>query len=274
MKKTILLTAVLGLSLSFAETTVDEPINKPLSSYLTEAVDSVESARKDAVDALHKMVKNIDIARANSTVISSDTTISTQIVETDAIGHIAKSTASVEIAKVKAIASITKAIDTMNSATKDGYKKAEEKALSIIVQAVALVEVAKAKASKNIVEATQRVELSKTKVPNKIAYEKETLNIAKNITAVIISKSVADVEIAKSNSLIEIAHSMKSILPTLSEEDKENLKSIKAKASENISNYLTQLEVLKAEVVTKIAKEVAKIEIIETLNKPKLEEMK
>ena len=263
MKHFILLT-FLGTSILFSDVQNEETRNEAMLAYITEAVTSVEDARQDALIALDKMVDNVDNAREKSTQ-QSQNSISTQIVETHALGEIAKSTADVEIAKAKAIAKITKAVDAMDNASKVERLKVEDASFTSIMEAVTSVEIAKANASKNITEATQRVEIAKTQAPKHIEHEKETLSIAKNIAAVQIAKSVADVEVARSNSMIEIAYSsMNSMMPSFSEEDEKNLKEMKAKATANISTYMAELEVLKAEIVAKIANEVAKVEVAES----------
>ncbi|SFV55504.1 COG1565: Uncharacterized conserved protein [hydrothermal vent metagenome] len=163
------------------------------------------------------------------------------------------------------------ALDTMvlnvDNARLESFKNIEEASYKSIIEAVASVEVAKAHAAKYITEATQRVEVSKT-LSKIIPHEEETLSIAKNLSAIQIAQSVSEVEVAKSNSYIEIAKStmqdMKDMLPTLSTENKEKIADIKAKATARISSYLTELEVLKAEIEAKIAKEVAKVEISTT----------
>jgi len=177
----------------------------------------------------------------------------------------AKSTADVEIAKTKAIAVISQAVDNIDHANIEDHKKVEDASFAMIIQAIASVEIAKANASKSIIEATKRVELSKTNPTKTIEHEQETLSIAKNIAAVQIAQSVADVEVAKSHSLIEIARSsMKNMKSPLSKEEKEKLQNIKAEATAKISSYLTKLEVLKAELTAKIAEEIAKVEIAES----------
>jgi len=262
MKNLILLTLVsTALTLSaHAEETLSKD---SFSDYLTQAVDSVESARKDALDALDNMVKRVDLAKEN-TPDNNTSSIETQIVETYAIAEIAKNTADVEIVKAQAMTQITQAVDKIDNAKEEEKAEIEKTSLAIIIKAVAAVEIAKANASKHIVEATQRVEVSKTQAPQNLEHAQETLSIAKNVAAVQIAKSVSDVEIAKSNSFIEIARSsMNSMLPTVSDNDKENIEDIKAEATAKISSYLTELEVLKAEISAKIAKEIAKVEIAE-----------
>ena len=252
--KRILLLTVLGGSLLLA----DAPSNEDtFSTYLSNAVQSVEDARKDALKALNTMVAKVDATEHNNTKRS----VSTQIVETQSLAVIAENTAKVEIAKTNAIAQISKAVDAIDAASKEDYKAIRASSYKSIIDAIASVEIAKAHAAKHITLATQRVEVSKSN-PKSIPHEEETLSIAKNISAVKIAKSVAKVEVAKSNSYIEIAKSsMKNIVPTLSNEDKEKIENIKAKATAKISSYLTEIEVLKAKIEAKIAKEVAKVEV-------------
>lgn len=231
------------------------------SQYLTDAVDSVEDARKEAVTALNTMVNKVEISQKNSTS-TEENSITTQIVETHALGEIAISTADVEIAKAKAIATITKAIDSIEKATKETKIAVQEKALEIIVQAVSSVEIAKAHASKQIVEATQRVEISKTQVPKALEHSEEILSIAKNLAAVQIAKSVTDVEIAKSQSLIDVTRSSMESMTPLSTENSKKLEEMKNKAKENISNYITQLEKIKTKVIDKISTQMKDVNIL------------
>jgi hypothetical protein len=214
------------------------------------------------------MVLKVDKARLeNNSSTQKPHSISTQIVETQAIADIAIYTGKVEIAKANALTKISQAVDSMQTATKENMDSIEEASLKMIIDAVASVEVAKANAAKYISKATQRVEVSKT-MTKTIPHEEETLSIAKNLSAIQIAKSVSEVEVAKSNSYIEIAKSsmqdMKELMPTLSNENQEKLSTIKAEATAKISSYLTELEILKAEVEAKIAKEVAKVEVATT----------
>ena len=257
--KHLFLATLLTSSLAFADMS-------DLSKYLTDAVDSVEDARKDAVTALNIMVDKVDISKENSTksdINTEENSISTQIVETHALGEIAISTADVEIAKSKAIATITRAIDSIEKASIQHKDSIQEKALEIIIQAVSSVEIAKANASKKIVEATQRVEISKIQAPKTLKYPEETLSIAKNIAAVQIAKSVADVEIAKSQSLIDITQSsMESLMP-LSTENTKKLEEITDKAKENISSYISELEIIKTKVIDRISEQMKDINILD-----------
>lgn len=260
--KNIIILALLSITITFAESTKENSVQETYSQYLTDAIDSVEEARKEALDALDNMVKKVDLARESDP--KTEDSISTQIVETHAIAQMAKSTADVEIAKTKAIAAISQAVDNIDNASIEDHRQVEDASLAMIIQAIASVEIAKANASKNIIEATKIVELSKTAPEKMIKHEKETLSIAKNIAAVQIAQSVSAVEVAKSNSLIEIARSsMKNMKSPLSKEDEEKLENIKAEATAKISSYLTRLEVLKAELTSKIAKEIVKVEIAE-----------
>jgi len=257
MKK-LLLTTCLVSSFALADMS-------SFSQYLSDAVENVEDARKEAVKALNTMVDKVDISKKNNTS-TQENSLTTQIVETHALGEIAISTAEVEIAKTKAIAVITQAIDSIEKASKESKNAVQEKALALIVEAVSSVEIAKAYASKKIVEATQRVEISKTQAPKPLEHAEETLSIAKNLTAVQIAKSVADVEIAKSQSLIDITRSsMESMMP-MSTENTKKLEEITAKAKENISTYMTQLETIKSKVIDKIS---LKMKDINLLNEEK-----
>jgi len=228
-----------------------------INEHIKNAVIRVESARENTIAALKSMVSTVDNARDNAkkSAIDSNTSIHTQIMETHAISQIAKGTASVEIAKAKAMSLITKAIDRL-----------DPNSLEVVANAVADVEVTKAKAKALIVKATKRVELSKTKEHKAIKHPQETLTIAKNVSAIQIAKSVAQTEVARAISLIEIAKSsVKSALPdsmkNISIENSEKLDKIKAEATAKISSYLAQIEIMKANMLAKIAEEVAKVEM-------------
>ncbi|MDQ7046208.1 MAG: hypothetical protein Q9M39_00715 [Sulfurovum sp.] len=263
--KNIIMLALLSVTITFAESTKENASENTLKEttyvkYLTEAIDSVEKAREEALTALDNMVKKVDLMRGSD--LETEDSISTQIVETYAISQIAKNTADVEIAKTKAIAVISKAVNDIDNASKENRKKVKDASLSVIIRAIASVEISKAHASKNIAEATKRVELSKTKPSTTMDHPKETLSIAKNLAAVQIAQSVSDVEVAKSDSIIEMARSsIKNIKLPLSQEEEKKLQNIKAEATAKISSYLSRIEVLKAELTTKIAEEIVKVEI-------------
>ena len=224
-----------------------------MSDTLTKAIERVENARKDALATLHNMINNVDQARINSP--EHNRSISTKIIETYALGVIAKSTASVEIAKAKAMSLINQAIDNM-----------DPKSINTIANAVASVEVAKAKATQNIVNVTRQVEMSKNQTPKELKHGNDTLAIAKNVSAIQIAKSTAQTEVARAVSLVEIARSsMEASFPdgtkVLKEKSLKTLEEIKSKATANISSYLANIEVTKANMLSKIASEVAKVEI-------------
>jgi len=215
-----------------------------MNEHIKNAVARVETAREDTLAALKSMIHTVDNAKKESN--ENNRSISTQIIETHALSEIAKSTASVEVAKAKAMTLITQAID-----------KLDPQSLGIIADAVASVEIAKEEAKKNIVKATGRVEVSKVKKPANISHGKETLTVAKNVSAIQIAKAVSLIEIARSSVESSLPKSMKFV----SEKNKEKLENIKAKATANISSYLAQIEVMKANMLAKIAAEVAKVEI-------------
>jgi len=116
------------------------------------------------------------------------------------------------------------------------------------------------------VQATGRVEISKTKTPAGINHPKETLTIAKNVSAIQIAKSTAQTEVVRAVSRIEIARSSMEAsltdgMPALKKESLKNLEEIKAKATANISSYLAKIEIVKSHMLSKIASEVAAVEI-------------
>jgi len=263
MKRFILFTLLLGSTWLCADASSQATTKEDtFARYLTTAVKSVESARKDALNALDEMVKHIDLNNADDN--TSYTSISTQIVQTDAVAKMARNTAKVEIAKAKAIAEISKAVDAVEMAKPEEKKTVKDASLQTIIQAIADVEIAKAQASKNIAKATQRVEISKN-IPKTLPHPQEALSIAKNLSKIQIAKSVSAVEVAQAQSYIEIAKSsMKNLTPELSKKNKEKVEKMKAEATAKISSYLTELEVLKAEIEAKIAKEVAKVEVAQT----------
>ena len=114
---------LIGNSLLFFEPVTPTKTNQDLfSNYLTDAVNNVESTRKEALVALDKMASYsyVDITQTNNT------SISTQIVKTHAVTEIARNTADVEIAKTKAMAEISKAVDAIDDAKPKDKKKIEE----------------------------------------------------------------------------------------------------------------------------------------------------
>jgi len=227
-------------------------VTPTMDEHIQSAVKRVEAAREDTLMALKSMVSSVDKAR--STGKDTSDSVNTQIIETHALSEMAKSTASVEVAKARAMTLITQAIDNLDPSS-----------LATIANAVASVEIAKANAQTNIAKATGRVEVSKTKPSSPIDYPNETLTIAKNVSAIQIAKSVAQTEVARAVSLIEVAKSsiessLEEIMPS-TVQSKRELEEIKAKATANISTYLAQIEVVKANMLSKIATEVAKVEI-------------
>lgn len=253
MKYSLVTFLLTSSTLLLANPTTAADSTTSISNHLQDAVTRVETARDNTLSALKAMVTSVDEARKEG--VENNHSISTKIIETHAISQIAKGTASVEIAKAKAKALITQAID-----------KLDPTSLQIVANAVADVEVAKAKAKELIVNVTERVELSKTKMHKHIEHPEETLTIAKNVSAISIAKSVAQTEVARAVSLIEIARSsVESAIPesmkTLSKESAKKLAQIKAEATANISSYLAQIEIMKANMLAKIAEEVARVEI-------------
>ena len=97
-------------------------------------------------------------------------------------------------------------------------------------------------------QATGRVEISKTKTPAEINHPKETLTIAKNVSAIEIARSSMEASLTDG-------------MPALKKESLKNLEEIKAKATANISSYLAKIEIVKSHMLSKIASEVAAVEI-------------
>lgn len=224
-----------------------------IKEHLKQAVERVEAARTDSISKLNAMVKTVDKARASGK--HSGDSINTQIIETHALSQIAKSTAKVEITKARAISIITQAIDRLDPSS-----------MEVIADAVASVEIAKAKAKADIVKATGHVEVSKTKPAQNIKHPKERLTIAKNVSAIQIAQSVAQTEVARAVSLVEVAKSSIQSAADSPEGEidiytEDELEDIKAKATANISSYLAHIEVTKTNMLSKIAAEVAKVEI-------------
>lgn len=252
MKRILFTFLFVGSTLLLADT-IQTNTAPRTNQHIQNAVKRVETARLKTIAILKKMVSSVDKARKSE--IENNSSINTKIIETHALSQIAKATAAVEIAKAKSMALITKAIDKLDS-----------NSLETVANAIADVEVTKAKAKEIIVNATKRVEMSKAQPETKIDHPKETLTIAKNVSAIQIAKSVAQAEVAKAVSLIDIAKSsvetaMPDSLKSLSYVNNEKLERIKAEATAKISSYLAQIEVMKANMLTKIAQEVAKVEM-------------
>ncbi|MEY3090673.1 MAG: hypothetical protein RL113_989 [Pseudomonadota bacterium] len=262
--KHFLLFTLLGATFLVAEEANQSTKHKDFNQYLSTAVNKVEAAREDALEALDRMVKSVNISLdENVTTLEN---INTEIIKAKAMAEIAQSKAEVQIAKTKAITRISKAVDQIDQATAENRQAAEDAALATIIEAVSSVELAKANTTKKIVEATHKVEMSKIKAPKEVEHPKETLSITKSAAEVAIAKSESDVAIAKSNSLIEIARSaMKNIAPTPTKEERAKLKILKAQATAKITSYLAEIEIFKTKMLEKIAEEVAKVEVAEIL---------
>ena len=78
MKRFILLT-LLSTTLILADQPEEITTQEALSTYLTETVNSVEKARKDALDALDKMVGKVDLSQSSAP--TTETSISYPISE-------------------------------------------------------------------------------------------------------------------------------------------------------------------------------------------------
>jgi len=250
MKFILLTPFLLGISLLSAN---QIQFNSQAKETMTAAIKQVEDARKNVLSSLHQIINTVEQSRLGNTSSSGD--IATQIIETYALSEIAKSTANVEITKARSMSLITQAIDSL-----------DPKSLSIIANAVSSVEVAKAKAKANIIKMTGKVELSKTKTTPALKHPKETLTIAKNLAAIQIAQAVSRAEMEQAISRVEIAKSSASTdqenthIPL--EQSQKTLEDIKAKATANISSYLANIEVTKANMLAKIAEEIAKVEVI------------
>jgi len=251
--KHLLLALILSLiTFLHADKTNTLPLN--INEYIKDTVERVDSAREDAISSLASMISAVDTARSSD--INNSDSIITQIIEAYAISDIAKSTANIEAAKANATSLITQAID-----------KLDPKSIGTVANAIASVEVAKAKAASIITQAIGRVEISKTKSDISISHPKEALTIAKNMSAIQIATSVAQAEVAKAVSMIVVAKSsiessLTDSLPKVTEKSKQKLEDLKATATANISSYLAQIEVTKANMLSKIAQEVAKVELV------------
>jgi hypothetical protein len=219
------------------------------------AIQRVEEARVNTIAALQNMIQTVESARAKSKTYKN-INIAIKIIEAHALGEIAKSVADVEITKARSTTRITQAMDKLDS-----------NSLDIIADSIAEVEVAKAKAKERIINAIQHVEISKTKPTPKLKYPNETLTIAKNLAAIQIAKAVAQTEMQRAISNVEVAKSKTSFEDknrdnAFNKRTKEELEHIQAKATANISSYLARIELVKANMISKIAKEIADVEIL------------
>jgi len=231
----------------------DQIVGSTTKAHLENAVQRVETARAAMFSTLNSVIDSVEYAKKKGT--ENNYSIATKIIETNALSEIAKSTADVEITKAKAISLITQAVD-----------KLSPDAANIIADAVSSVEVVKAQAKENIIKATGRVELSKLKAPVDMKYPQEALTVAKNVAAIQIAKSVAKTDVARAVSFAEVTKSsmqadISNAAKSLTHGSKEALEEIKAKATAKISSYLANIEVTKANMLSKIAQEVAKVEI-------------
>ena len=231
----------------------DQIVGSTTKAHLENAVQRVETARAAMFSTLNSVIDSVEYAKKKGT--ENNHSIATKIIETNALSEIAKSTADVEITKAKAISLITQAVD-----------KLSPDAANIIADAVSSVEVVKAQAKENIIKATGRVELSKLKAPVDMKYPQEALTVAKNVAAIQIAKSVAKTDVARAVSFAEVTKSsmqadISNAAKSLTHGSKEALEEIKAKATAKISSYLANIEVTKANMLSKIAQEVAKVEI-------------
>ena len=278
MRKIIIILSVGALLLSQlqAEDTRDQVRNEILKS-----LDEVEKARQVAIDELRVTVKNIEDARKGSSDINQTMkSNATKIAESQALGNIAASTATVEIAKIHAKDKIIKAIVSVEGIESKNitHKKVDtKKALAVkkIVSAIATVEIAKAKAARTIIKATEKVEISKIKKKYHFIDDASALIIAKNISAVKIAKSVSAVEITKAVSNVKIAKALldKNIVLSVQKQYKGlTLDEIKAKAKADISTITAKLEVMRAKALSDIAQIISFVEITEAIKLQKQNE--
>lgn len=265
----ILSVGALLFSQLYAEDTRDQVRDEILKS-----LNEVDKARQVTIDELKETVKSIEDTRAQrGDTNQSEKSIETKIVETEEIGNIAQSTATVEIAKINAKEKTVHAIIKVahvESEKATAIKIENEKALAAkeIVKAVASVEIAKAHAARSIVEATKKVELSKTKEKYKLVDDASALKIAKNASAVQIAQSVSAVEITQAVSNVKIAKALLNENVTLSLEEQYRdltLDEIKSKASAKISTIKARMEVLRAKALADIAQIVSFVKIAEAI---------
>jgi hypothetical protein len=230
---------------------------EPLHAHLKKQVDTVEHAKAKSLKSIEHYLNTVE--SPSRALPASD---AARIIEADAIATIARETARVEISKTQAMTEIAKALDELESADPQKAKKMRNDVLKRITDAISSVELSKASATQHIVESAHAVERGKRVKLKPLAYPKEALTIAKNASAVQIAQSVANAEVAKAVAAIEIAHSSMKLSKTKPDpQARKTLADIQAKATANISSYLAHLEVVKANMLAKIAKEVAKVEV-------------
>jgi len=260
--------ALLSLQLH-AEDTRDQVRNEILKSF-----DEANQARQTTINELEKTVKSIEDARSERGDINeTKKSMETKIVESEALGNIAKSTAAVEIAKIHAKETMIKAIIKVESVKpkKETPQKIEnEKALAAkeIAKAISSVEIVKAHAARSIINATKKVEISKTKEKYNLADDDSALKVAKNESAVQIAKSVSAVEIAQAVSEVGITKALldENVKVKVKEQYKDlTLDEIKSKARAEISMIQATMEVRRAKSLSDIAKIVSFVKIAEAI---------
>lgn len=252
-----------------AEDTRDQVRDEILKS-----LDGVEKARQVTINELRETVRSIEAARGQrGDENETEKTIGTKIVESQALGTIAQSTATVEIAKVNAKEKMVNAImkvEGLEFRKASSGKIENEKALATkkIVKAISSVEIAKAHAARSIMDATKKVEISKTKEKYKLVDDASALKVAMNISAVQIAKSVSAVEITQAVSNVKIAQALLDEDVELSIEEQYQdltLDEIKSKAKADISTITARMEVLRAKALADVAQIVSFVKIAEAI---------
>ena len=271
MNRSIMILSV-GALLFFqlhAEDTRDQ-----VRSEILKSLDEVDKARQTTIDEMKETVKSIEDARAErGDVNQTEKTTETKIVETQALGTIAQSTAKVEITKINAKEKTVHAIikvEGVESGKATPVKIENEKALAAkkIVKAIASVEIAKAKAVRTIIDETKKVEISKTNVQQNLSGNASALKIAKNISAVKIARSVSAVEITEAVSNVKIAKALlnEDVVLSLKEQYEDlTLDEIKSKAKADISTITARMEVARAKSLADIAQIVSFVKIAEAI---------
>ena len=268
----LMMILVMGALLSFqihAEDTRDQVRSQILKSF-----DEANQARQTTINELEKTVKSIEGARTERGDINeTQKSMETKIVESKALGNIAQSTATVEIAKIHAKEKMIKAmikVESVRSKKETPQKIETEKDLAAkkIVKAIAAVEIVKAKAARSIMDATKKVEISKTKESYNSVNDGSALKVAKNRSAVQIAKSVSAVEIAQAVSKVEITKALlaEDVTVTVEEQYKDlTLDEIKSKARAEISTIQARMDVARAKSLSDIAKIVSFVKIAEAI---------
>ncbi len=225
---------------------------------IIDAVKRVEQARNKTIMHLQN-----SISLQNSNLKDPRAGTIAHIVEINELGKSARIIADVEMARSRAMRLIALAVDMIQSAPKEQRAQVSDDAMKIIADAIASVEISKERAKQYMIDAAKRVAEAREHAHGRLSHPKAALIIAKNDAAVKIAKAVSGAQIAKAVDKVETARATIRDISSLEidEKTRAHIAKIEAQAAANISSYLSFIETTKANMMAKIAKEVAKVEI-------------